>query len=96
MGKKRKNSNYRTKNWIDNDKKTKLEQEKKKKHTMDQILQEKKIDAELDEAFELSNSASFMDCTGSVPVAAVTEEQWENYDESYHFRPVPAKPLKKL
>ena len=63
---------------------------------MDQILQEKKIDAELDEAFELSNSASFMDCTGSVPVAAVTEEQWENYDESYHFRPVPAEPLKKL
>jgi len=58
-----------------------------KKHTMDRILQEKKIDTELDEAFELSNSASFTDCTGSVPAAPVTGEQWENYGESYHFKP---------
>ncbi len=54
---------------------------------MDAILQEKKREMQLDKAFELSNSASFTDCTGSVPVAAVTAEQWENYDESYHFRP---------
>ena len=61
--------------------------EKEKKHTMEAILQEKKREMQLDEAFELSNSASFTDCTGSVPVAAVTGEQWENYDESYHFQP---------
>lgn len=59
-----------------------------KKHTIERILQEKKIDTELDEAFELSNSASFTDCTGSVPAAPVTEEQWENYGDSYHFKPV--------
>lgn len=61
--------------------------EKEKKHTMEAILQEKKREMQLDEAFKLSNSASFTDCTGSVPVAAVTGEQWENYDESYHFQP---------
>lgn len=66
-----------------------------KQHTMDRILQEKKIDAELDAAFELSNSASFMDCTGSVPAAPVTEEQWNNYDESYHFQPVTVRKEKK-
>lgn len=60
---------------------------KEKKQTIDKILQEKKIDMELEEAFELSNSASFTDCTGSVPAAPVTGEQWENYGESYHFKP---------
>lgn len=54
---------------------------------MDAILQEKKREMQLDKAFELSNSASFTDCTGSVPAAPVTKEQWENYDESYHFQP---------
>ena len=61
--------------------------EKGKTHTMDAILQEKKRELQLDEAFELSNAASFTDCTGSVPAAPVTEEQWENYDEKYHFQP---------
>ncbi len=70
--------------------------EKEKKHTMEQILQEKKREMQLEQAFELSNSASFTDCTGSVPVAAVTEEQWDNYDESYHFQPKVAKPQEKL
>lgn len=65
--------------------------EKQNNHTMEAILQEKKRELQLEEAFELSNSASFTDCTGSVPVAAVTEEQWNNYDESYHFQPVPAE-----
>jgi len=66
-----------------------------KKHTMDAILQEKKREMQLDEAFELSNSASFTDCTGSVPAAPVTKEQWENYDESYHFQPKAAEPQDK-
>ena len=66
-----------------------------KKHTMDAILQEKKREIQLDQAFELSNSASFTDCTGSVPAAPVTEEQWNHYDESYHFQPEPAEPQKK-
>lgn len=61
--------------------------EERKKRTMDTVLQEKKREMQLDKAFELSNSASFTDCTGSVPVAPVTEEQWNNYDESYHFQP---------
>lgn len=65
-----------------------MEQENKK-HTMEAIMQEKKRELQLDEAFELSNSASFTDATGSVPVAAVTEEQWNNYDDSYHFQPKP-------
>ena len=58
-----------------------------KKHTLDAILQEKKREMQLDKAFELSNSASFTDCTGSVPAAPVTQKQWENYEESYHFQP---------
>lgn len=61
--------------------------EKEKKHTMEAVLQEKKRELQLEEAFELSNCASFTDCTGSVPAAPVTEEQWNNYDESYHFQP---------
>ncbi len=63
--------------------------EKEKQHTIEAILQEKKRELQLEEAFELSNSASFTDCTGSVPVAPVTGEQWNNYDESYHFQPKP-------
>lgn len=70
--------------------------EEKKDQTMDAILQEKKREMQLDQAFERSNSASFTDCTGSVPAAPVTKEQWDNYDESYHFQPKPAKPQKKL
>ena len=57
------------------------------KVTMEAILQEKKRELQLDEAFDLSNSASFTDCTGSVPAAPVTKEQWDNYEESYHFQP---------
>ena len=67
---------------------------KEKTPTMDAVLQEKKIEMQLDKAFELSNSASFTDCTGSVPVAPVTEEQWNNYDESYHFQPEPVRKKK--
>lgn len=70
--------------------------EESKKYTMEAILQEKKREVQLDEAFEMSNSASFTDCTGSVPVAAVTKEQWNNYDDSYHFQPKPANPQEKL
>ena len=70
-------------------------QKQEKKHTMEAVLQEKKRELQLDEAFEHSNSASFTDCTGSVPAAPVTEEQWNNYDESYHFQPVPVTPEKK-
>ncbi len=70
--------------------------ENKKKHTMEAILQEKKREMQLDEAFELSNSASFTDCTGSVPAAPVTKEQWDNYDESYHFQPKAVIPQEKL
>ena len=55
--------------------------------TMDDILQEKKRELQLDEAFELSNAASFTDCTGSVPSAPLNIDQWENYDEAYHFQP---------
>jgi len=66
-----------------------------KKHTMEAILQEKKREIQLDEAFGHSNSVSFMDCTGSVPAAPVTKEQWNNYDESYHFQPQPAEPQDK-
>lgn len=64
---------------------------KEAKHTMEAILQEKKREVQLDEAFELSNSASVTDCTGSVPAAPVTENQWNNYDESYHFQPKTVK-----
>ena len=70
-------------------------EEKLGKQTLDDILQEKKRELQLEQAFELSNSASFTDCTGSVPAAPVTEEQWNNYDESYHFQPKPANPQEK-
>lgn len=62
--------------------------------TTEAMLQEKKREMQLEKAFELSNCASFTDCTGSVPAAALTEEQWNNYDDSYHFQPVPVKPKK--
>ena len=67
----------------------------RKDKPMEAILQEKKREVQLDKAFELNNSASFTDCTGSVPSAPVTKEQWENYDESYHFQPKPAKSREK-
>lgn len=66
-----------------------------KKNTMNRILQEKKIDMELDRAFALGNSASFTDGTGVVPAAPVTKEQWENYEESYHFGPNTVSKKKK-
>lgn len=69
--------------------------EKEKKHTLEDIIQEKKREMQLDEAFELSNSASFTDCTGSVPAAPVTKEQWNNYDEAYHFQPKTVTTQKK-
>jgi hypothetical protein len=69
--------------------------EKENPKPMDAIIQEKKREMQLDRAFENSNSASFTDCTGSVPAAPVTKEQWENYNESYHFQPEPAEPQKK-
>jgi hypothetical protein len=69
--------------------------EKGNNHPMDVILQEKKREIQLDKAFDLSNSASVTDCTGSVPSAPVTKEQWENYDESYHFQPKPVKSREK-
>lgn len=58
---------------------------------MDAILQEKKREHQLDEAFELSNAASFTDCTGMVVSAPLTEEQWENYEETTHFDPIVTK-----
>ena len=58
-----------------------------KEKKMEQILQEKKIDLELDQAFELSNTASARDCTGTVVVAPQTDEEWESYDKIYHFEP---------
>ena len=64
--------------------------------TMEAILQEKKREVQLDEAFELTNAASYTDCTGSVPVAAVTQEQWDSYNEFSHFKPEAAEPMKKL
>ena len=64
--------------------------------TMEAMLQEKKRELQLEEAFENSNSASFTDCTGSVPTAPITEEQLDNYEESYHFQPKTVrKPVKK-
>ncbi|MBO5353283.1 MAG: hypothetical protein J6J42_11110 [Lachnospiraceae bacterium] len=69
--------------------------EKQKNHTMEAVMQEKKRELQLDRAFELGNAASFTDCTGSVPVAAVTEEQWNNYDDSYHFQPLAVNPEDK-
>lgn len=66
------------------------------KHAMEAALQEKKREMQLDEAFEMDNAASATDCTGSVPAAPVTGEQWENHDKTYHFQPQPAMPREKL
>lgn len=63
----------------------------KKKNTIEAVLQKKKIDMELDEAFERCGAASGTDCTGSVPAAPVTMEQWNNYDTAHHFQPQPVK-----
>lgn len=62
-----------------------------KKETIEAKVQEKKRELQLDAAFELSNAASVTDCTGSVPSAPLTKEQWNNYEESYHFQPEPVK-----
>ncbi len=67
-----------------------------RKHTLEAVLQEKKREMQLDQAFEMDNAASFTDCTGTIPSAALTEDQWENYDETYHFKPQPANPQEKL
>ncbi len=62
-----------------------------KKQTMEQILQQKKIDLELDRAFETCNCASACDCTGTVVSAPVTEEQQKSYKNVYHYQPIPVK-----
>lgn len=62
-------------------KKKNLEEKEKR------ICQEKKREMQLDEAFELGNCVSVSDCTGSVPSAPLTENQWDNYDKAYHFQP---------
>ncbi len=61
------------------------------KKTATELCQEKKREMQLDEAFELGNCASASDCTGSVPTAPLTENQWNNYDKAYHFQPKAAK-----
>lgn len=64
---------------------------KSQKETEKVLLQEKKREMQLDEAFELGNCASASDCTGSVPAAPLTKNQWKNYDKTYHFQPKTVK-----
>lgn len=59
--------------------------------TAKELCQEKKREMQLDEAFELGNCASASDCTGSVPAAPLTKNQWKNYDKTYHFQPKTVK-----
>ena len=37
----------------------------------------------------LGNSACAQECTGLIPVIPKDEEEWEAYDEIYHFKPKP-------
>jgi len=76
---------------VTNTAKDNTSKEKSMTPAMEAILQEKKRELQLDEAFELSSAASFTDCTGSIPSAPLNTDQWENYDEAYHFQPTPVK-----
>ena len=58
--------------------------------------QKELIDYELEDNFDLLNCASSGDCTGSVYVAPHNREQWENYEEVYHFQPKASRDTKKL
>ena len=35
----------------------------------------------------LGNSASVQECTGLIPSLPQNEEEWEAYEEIYHFKP---------
>lgn len=65
--------------------------EKKGCYTKNQSVQEKLKEHQLEEAFQLSNAASVTDCTGAVPAAPKTKDQYNNYEESYHFLQPPVE-----
>lgn len=42
---------------------------------------------EYDDSFLDSDAASGSDCTGLIPAAAVTEDEFDSYEELYDFLP---------
>ena len=49
----------------------------------------------LDESFDICNSASSTDCTGLIFASPQSDEEWDSYDEVYHFQPVSVKKEKE-
>ena len=45
----------------------------------------------LEESFDIYNSASARDCTGLIFASPQSDEEWDAYDEVYHFQPVSVK-----
>ena len=37
----------------------------------------------------LSNAASTTDCTGLIPSLPESGDEWEAYDDIFHFKPIP-------
>ena len=54
-----------------------------------------KDDTFLDESFDTYNSASSTDCTGLIFAAPQSDEDWDAYDEVYHFQPISVKKEKE-
>ena len=52
---------------------------------------EKKTDFYLEESFDICNSSSTTDCTGLIFSAPQSDEEWDSYNEIYHFQPVSVK-----
>ena len=49
---------------------------------------QQKEDSYLDETFDICNAASTGDCTGLIFAAPQSDEEWDSYDDVYHFQPV--------
>lgn len=47
----------------------------------------KKLDKELEQSFDICNAASTTDCTGLVFVSPHSDEEWDSYNDIYHFQP---------
>jgi len=58
---------------------------KNKKETKPSISQ---LNKEIDDAMDITNSASTTDCTGLIQNPPVTTDEAENYNDVYNFTPV--------
>lgn len=53
------------------------------------MKKDKKNQETIDAYDYLANAASTTDCTGLIPSLPQSGDEWESYDEIFHFKPIP-------